>query len=222
MNILIGNSNYPLNYIYEDLCKDFNGKLISKKEELSLDLLKSLNPQYIFFPHWSYIIPSEIYENYNCIVFHMTDLPYGRGGSPLQNLILRGHKNTKISAIKVVEELDAGDIYLKKDLDLEGSAGEIYERAANVVVEMIKIIIETNPTPQPQHGKITKFKRRNPNESKIEDIADIATLHNFVRMLDAPNYPNAFIEKGNFRFEFTDSQIGNDGSLTAKVTIKKK
>ena len=46
----------------------------------------------------------------------MTDLPYGRGGSPLQNLIVRGHKHTMISAIKCVKELDAGPIYLKKPL----------------------------------------------------------------------------------------------------------
>ena len=31
----------------------------------------------------------EIHENYKCIIFHMTDLPFGRGGSPLQNLISR-------------------------------------------------------------------------------------------------------------------------------------
>ena len=47
----------------------------------------------------------------------MTDLPFGRGGSPLQNLIERGIKQTKISAIKCVKELDGGDIYLKRDLE---------------------------------------------------------------------------------------------------------
>jgi len=37
-----------------------------------------------------WIILKEIFENYEIILFHMTDLPYGRGGSPLQNLIVRG------------------------------------------------------------------------------------------------------------------------------------
>ena len=35
----------------------------------------------------------------------MTDLPYGRGGSPLQNLIIRGFESTKISAIEFKMEL---------------------------------------------------------------------------------------------------------------------
>ena len=44
----------------------------------------------------------------------MTDLPYGRGGSPLQNLILKGKKTTKITAFKMIDKIDAGPIYLKK------------------------------------------------------------------------------------------------------------
>ena len=52
----------------------------------------------------------------------MTDLPFGRGGSPLENLILRGHTSTVISAIKCAPELDSGDIYLQKPLSLYGSA----------------------------------------------------------------------------------------------------
>ena len=56
----------------------------------------------------------------------MTDLPYGRGGSPLQNLIIRGHKKTKISALRMVNELDAGPIYFKRSLSLNGNAQKIY------------------------------------------------------------------------------------------------
>ena len=68
----------------------------------------------------------------------MTDLPYSRGGSPLQNLILRGHQETQIIALRCVAELDAGPIYMKRPLSLEESAYEIFVRAADVVQEMIE------------------------------------------------------------------------------------
>ncbi|EKA7211524.1 methionyl-tRNA formyltransferase, partial [Campylobacter jejuni] len=90
----------------------YNFILIKTKEDLNLNYIQKINPKYIFFPHWSFIIPDEIYQNYACIVFHMSDLPFGRGGSPLQNLILQNIKKTKISALKVCKDLDAGDIYL--------------------------------------------------------------------------------------------------------------
>ena len=96
--------------------------LIEKKENLTPERLRQHNPRYVFFPHWSWIIPRDVYEHYECVVFHMTDLPYGRGGRPLQNLIVRGHKETKISALRVEAGIDTGDIYLKRDLSLAGTA----------------------------------------------------------------------------------------------------
>ena len=73
---------------------------ITKPEQLSFKLLTELNPKFVFFPHWSSRIKRDIFENFECVIFHMTDLPFGRGGSPLQNLIVRGFNETRISAIK--------------------------------------------------------------------------------------------------------------------------
>ncbi|MFW6030249.1 MAG: methionyl-tRNA formyltransferase, partial [Halanaerobiales bacterium] len=47
---------------------EYNIKLITDKENLNLKNIEDFNPDYIFFPHWSWIIPEEIYSNYNCIV----------------------------------------------------------------------------------------------------------------------------------------------------------
>ena len=74
----------------------YNIKIISSKSELSLPLIQNFQPDYIFFPHWSWIIPEDVFSSFKCVVFHMTDLPYGRGGSPLQNLIVRKIYETKI------------------------------------------------------------------------------------------------------------------------------
>ena len=35
---------------------------------------------------------SKIIKKYNCICFHTAPLPYGRGGSPIQNMILKKFK----------------------------------------------------------------------------------------------------------------------------------
>lgn len=105
------------NWLRKKLAGKYNVTVISDNREL-LNIVNKITPCYIFFPHWPYIIPKEIYMVYKCVVFHMTDLPYGRGGSPLQNLIARGIENTKISAIDVEEKIDAGAVYMKEDLNL--------------------------------------------------------------------------------------------------------
>ena len=56
-----------------------------------------------------------IFSKYYCIQFHTSHLPYGRGGSPIQNLVLRGIKKTKISAFVIKnKKIDAGPIILQK------------------------------------------------------------------------------------------------------------
>ena len=93
--------------------------IISDKDRLTHDNVRKIDPIYIFFPHWSWMIPKEIYDNYECVVFHMTDLPFGRGGSPLQNLLGRGISDTKVTALKAVKATDAGPVYLKRILSLK-------------------------------------------------------------------------------------------------------
>ena len=195
--------------------------LINKKQDFNEAYLNRLKPEKIFIPHWSYFIPDNIYKKFECIVFHMTDLPYGRGGSPLQNLIVRGHKKTKISAIKVVKEIDAGDIYLKKDLSLEGTAKEIYYKATHVIEEMIVEIIENNIIPEPQTGEPTYFKRRKPEESEIKGLTDLEQVYDYIRMLDADGYPRAFLENEQFRFDFSNA-VKNSDHIIADVRITKK
>lgn len=208
------------NDLYTDIFNDENFLLINNNNELTYEKLQEINPEYIFFPHWSYVIPANIYENFNCIIFHMTDLPFGRGGSPLQNLIARSIYSTKISAIKCVQELDAGDVYLKKDFDIScGSAKELYIEAGYIIKKMINEIILTKPKPQKQIGTVIEFKRRKPKDSNIEELKNTVEIFDYIRMLDAPGYPKAFLNTINFKFEFTDAVLEGD-DVVAKVIIK--
>jgi len=191
---------------------------IADPRELTAARLAELKPRYVFFPHWSHIIGKEIYEPYECIIFHMTDLPYGRGGSPLQNLIARGHRDTKISALRCVRELDGGPVYLKKNLELSGTAEEIFMRADLVVEDMIKTMISRKLTPKPQRGQAVVFKRRTPAQSDLSQCKSLEEAYDLIRMLDAEGYPAAFVNVGPFRFEFSRAAHKVDG-LVADVRI---
>ncbi len=211
----------PWNHrVFLDIVSHYPGKWIfySTKEQLKLDLLASLTPRYIFFLHWSWIVPDEIIEKYECVCFHMTDVPYGRGGSPLQNLIIQGHRQTKLTALRMVRELDAGPVYLKRDLCLEGNAEEIYIRATYLSAAMIKNIIQTELVAVPQSGDAVVFKRRNPAQSAIPSFESVSQLHDFIRMLDAEGYPRAFIECNGYRYEFSRANL-YDGRIEANVKI---
>jgi len=217
MNIIAISNNL---YDNTNLYKKDNIFYIKNKLDLTYANLSQYNPEYVFFPHWSYIINKEIYESFNCIIFHMTDLPFGRGGSPLQNLLERNIYKTKISAIKCTHGLDTGDIYLQRDFDISfGNAENIYLRAAEIISEMIDKIIMTNPEPKPQSGMVVSFKRRNASQSNIFSLNDLESVYNYIRMLDAPGYPRAFIKTNSIKYEFFDVEKINN-TLQAQVEIK--
>ena len=203
--------------------KFINWILIDDNKDFNITFLEQNHVTKIFIPHWSYIIPEKIYLQYECILFHMTDLPYGRGGSPLQNLIVRGHTETKISALKVIKELDAGPIYLKSDLSLLGTAQEIFIRANSIVEAMIIDIIKAKLKPVPQVGGIVEFKRRKPEESNIVELDDLEKVYDYIRMLDCEAYPHAFFETPHLKFEFINANFDtNEEIITANVRISKK
>lgn len=212
--------------IYLDLSqRDYESWVrIKEKEEFNEAALNKLQPEIIFIPHWSYIIPESIWKKFTCIVFHMTDLPYGRGGSPLQNLIVRGYSETMISAIKVDRGIDTGDVYCKSPLSLEGSAHEIFERSAPIIASMIKRIIEERLSPSPQQGAPVHFKRRKEEDGRLNRLSNLEQVYDYIRMLDAEGYPNAFVETEHFKIKFKEAKLGTAGvsEIHANVIITKK
>jgi methionyl-tRNA formyltransferase len=190
-----------------------NWEIITDRKYFTAEKVKEIDPKYIFVPHWSWKIPGEIVNNYETVIFHPTDLPYGRGGTPIQNLITRGIYDTKISAIRANEEMDAGAIYMKVPVNIsEGNVDDILKSMSSIYFnKMIPDIINTQPIPTPQDGKIVNFKRRKPYESNIKPLLETnpsdRQIYDFVRMLDGEGYPKAYIEIGENRFELHNAKI---------------
>ncbi len=199
--------------------KSPNWTLITSKDDLNYENLLGIKPRYIFFPHWNWIVSDDVIDNYECVCFHMADVPYGRGGSPLQNLIVRGHKSTKISALRMVRKLDAGPVYRKTSILLNGSADDIFQRMAPKIIDLIKVIILEKPVPKEQVGEVTYFQRRTPDQSEILESMALEQLYDHIRMLDADTYPKAYLQLKNLRFEFLDVKKLENGQLSSNVVI---
>ncbi len=208
---------------FDTLSKEEKGHWfwVESPETLLQSVKEASALRYIFFLHWNWHVPVEIWSRFECVCFHMTDVPYGRGGSPLQNLIVAGHKNTKLSALLMVNEMDAGPVYVKRELPLDGRAEEIYMRAGMLSFDIIRWITATQPQAVPQEGDAVIFKRRKPEQSILPPEGDLEAIYDHIRMLDAPTYPLAFVEQGSFRLEFSDAQLFED-EIVAKVVIRKK
>jgi methionyl-tRNA formyltransferase len=153
----------------------------------------------------------------------MTDVPFGKGGSPLQNLISRGIYETKLTSLRCAKDLDSGPVYIKRDFSLYGSAEEIYIRASELSWDMIKWIVKAEPIPKEQIGKSVLFTRRNPEDGDMKNLATITEVFDYIRMLDAEGYPQAFLETDFFRVEFSRASMKKGHVLAdVKITMKDK
>ncbi len=189
--------------------------IITSKDDFTPEAVEKINPDYIFLPHWSWLIPETICEKYETVVFHPTDLPFGRGGTPIQNQIARGIYSVQLTALRASAQIDAGDIYMKVPFDLSyGNVEEILKRAGEIYFEkMIPRIISERPKPKPQEGVVTQFVRRKPEQSNLqgaEEIKSDRALYDLVRMLDGEGYPGAYIPVANGRLLFKNASLENN------------
>lgn len=204
-----------------------NKNVISQKKhiknKLNLNEIKRIKPERIFFIHWSTLIPEKIFSNYECIQFHCSKLPKFKGGSPIQNQIIRGVNKTKLSAFRVNEKLDSGDICLSKNLSLSGNAHDILKRIEHIALKEIKnSLLKPKLNYKKQIGKSLFYKRRSSELSKIPlSIKNINKIYDFIRMLDAEGYPKSFLKLKNFKIEFFNA-IKKKNKIYGNFEIKKK
>ena len=191
--------------------------LIKNPKQLTVNYVEKINPKFIFFPDWSWIVPDKIVENFRCVCFHESDLPKFRGGSPIQNQIIRGIKKTKTTAFFMNDKIDSGDVLLKKSLSLEGTLDEIFQRMKKNDYEMVNSIIKGNFKIQKQKGVPTYYKRRKPEESELNLNKSKEYVYNFIRMLSDP-YPNAFIKIGKHKIVFKSvAYEGKELKIVGKI-----
>ena len=193
---------------------------ITKKEDLNLAYLDLIKPRYIFFPHWSWKVEKDIYSKYNCVAFHTAPLPYGRGGSPIQNLIIRGYKKSPVSALKMTGKLDAGDIYGQQEVRLDGNIDKIFARISRCIENLILDICENNPSPKEQFGEPYVFNRLREEDNKILESFSLELIYDRIRMVDGEEYPSAFIKFGGYNIYLKNAKLV-DNEIIATVKIKK-
>lgn len=208
---------------FKSRIKKKNYMFLKNKKDLNLKFLKKKKPDIIFFPHWNYLIKKKIFQNYLCIGFHASPLPYGRGGSPVQNMIVRNFKKTQLCSFKLAKKIDSGPIYTKKEIPLKGTGEKIFLNIYKSILNMIFQIEKKIPIAKIQKGKAVYFKRRKPKDGNLLISENINEIFNLIRMLDINflNYPKAFIENKKIIFKFKNARLKKN-KIEAEVDILRK
>ena len=144
-------------------------------------------------------------------VVHSSDLPEGRGWSPLTWQILEGKNEIPTVLFEASEKVDSGRIHLKQELKFDGHEliDEIRAAQGTLIVSMLKSLIEGYPESLfngiEQSGKGSYYPRRRPADSKIDPDSSLRQVFLQLRVADNVNYP-AFFELNGHKYELRISK----------------
>ena len=200
--------------IYDSLAKstDHDFLIVRSKDQYKEKVIKEFFPDLVLFYGWSWIIPKNIVNSFNCVMLHPSALPKYRGGSPLQNQVIDGLEIGAVTLFLIQEELDAGPILKQKEISLLGTLNQIFNRITKVGIELTEDIIKNGMNPIAQDEEAASYcKRRTPSQSEITltelKDKDSTYLNNKIRILQDP-YPNAYIKTSDGkRLIITDAEI---------------
>lgn len=171
--------------------------VIRDKDSYTDQAVLDFAPDLALYYGWSWRVTPAITNAVTSLMLHPSPLPLYRGGSPIQNQIIRGESESAVSIFVISEELDAGPLVAQAPLSLQGHLDEIFLRMTTIGSDLTEGLLVNGLHPVEQdHARATSYTRRGPEDSEItlEELQNesSAYLFNKVRMLEDP-YPNAYI-----------------------------
>lgn len=184
-------------------------KLSQIKEEI-----KNMAPDMIVVVSYGKFLPKSILSmpKYGCINVHPSLLPKYRGSAPIQWAILNGDKTTGTTIMQMNEKMDAGDIILQKEVEIDENetTGELWNRLSTISSELLLEAIE-----QIENG-IAKFTKQGENYTiapmLTKDMAKIdwnekssLEIKNLIRGLNP--FMGAYSNLGQKKIKFWKAEI---------------
>lgn len=135
--------------------------------------------------------------NKHNLVVHESYLPKGKGWSPLTWQVIEGEKEIPIALFEAVKEIDAGVIYYRDIIKLNGTEliDELRELQGKITIKLIMKFISNfeNVRGVVQTGESTFYRKRGPGHSELNIDKSIREQINLLRVVDNEKYPAFFI-----------------------------
>ncbi len=173
-------------------------KLKSKvKIDINLNLKNIKNYKNIFL--LGFVKKIKIKKNKNYFTVHESDLPNGRGMSPMKHQIMNGKNKITACLIKLNNKVDGGDIVFKDKILLKPT--DLYDEiklkqiktTENLIVKLINNL--HNLKYKKQKGKPTYFKKLSHKDDEININKSIKEQFNKIRSTNNYFYKNFFYFK---------------------------
>jgi len=167
----------------------------------------------LFLISCPFIIGKEIRSRYRkTLIVHASDLPRGRGWSPMIWEIIEGAKAVTVSLLEAEDKVDTGAIWKKVQFQVcdHELYYEINEKLFGTTCELMDFAVagfsSVTPVPQDEFGSSYRPKRT-PDDSRLDPDGTIAEQFNLLRICDPQRFP-AFFELNGHIYEIEIKKRG--------------
>jgi methionyl-tRNA formyltransferase len=154
---------------------------------------------------------------------HASLLPRHRGASPIQAALLAGDSETGVVTMRVVEELDAGPIYLARCVPIEPreDAGSLSARlaglGAGLLVETLRGLEKGTLAAKPQEGEPSFCRPIRREDGEVDWTLAAAAIERRLRAYTP--WPGLYTFLGRTRIKILEAEPGPSGTSEQPGTV---
>ncbi len=145
--------------------------------------------------------PDVLARNRRNLVVHESDLPEGRGFSPLTWQVLEGKNEIPVCLLEAVDRVDAGPVVYRDRLTFEGHEliDEMRDALGRLTMELCRRFMteDVPPDGEPQRGEAGAYPRRTRSDSRVVPEQPPARQFDPLRVVDNRRYPAFFDFRGH-------------------------
>lgn len=196
------------------------------KNKEDVDKFLSFNADLAIVVAYGVILPDSIVHGpkLGCINVHGSLLPAYRGAAPIQRALLDGNDRTGVTIMKIVKELDAGDMLIKAEIPIsaDDTSGSLFDKLASLgaktLVDNLPDILAEKITAKKQDPSLATYAKKITKEEARLNFNDSAENCNLkIRGLNPWPIANASID--NIVFKIFKAKVLNDNQGKDPGTI---
>ena len=196
------------------------------KNNEDVEKFLSFNADLAIVVAYGVILPESVVHGprLGCINVHGSLLPAYRGAAPIQRALLDGNSVTGVTIMKIVKELDAGDMLVKAKMPISenDTSGSLFDKLASLgaktLVENLPAILSEKITPCAQDPALVTYAKKITKEEARLNFSDSAKNCDLkIRGLNPWPIANASIN--NIVFKIFKAKVLNDNQGKEPGTV---
>lgn len=209
------------------------GLPIYQPEKLSgspeMEAIMNLGADGIVTAAFGQFLPSKLLASMNFVVnVHASLLPKHRGGAPIHYALIQGDKETGVTIMETVKEMDAGDMISRRSIPItdEDNVGTLFEKLAivgrDLLLDTLPAYLAGDIQPEAQDpSQVTFSPNIRPEEERLDWNKTNRQLFNQIRGMNP--WPVAHTLWQGGRFKIYEAELADgDGQPGEILEIGKR